>query len=95
MKKQRKLNLQKSKIAKINYNNLHSIKGGTITDSDTNPTAHNTCNATQNSDCCNTNETHCNTNETNCTTASNQTTTQQTRGQGSNSVITCGIDPIG
>ncbi|MCH2194677.1 class I lanthipeptide [Kordia sp.] len=94
MKKQRKLSLQKSKIAKINYTTLHRIKGGTITDSDTTPTAYHTCNTTLTSDDCNTNDTNCNTNETSCTTVSHQTTTQQTREQGGNSVITCGIDPI-
>ncbi|WP_298510555.1 class I lanthipeptide [uncultured Kordia sp.] len=93
MKKQRKLSLQKSKIAKINYNNLYSIKGGTITDSNTNPTAYQTCNTSLATDDCNTNETNCNTDETSCTTTANQTT-QQTREQGGNSVITCGVDPV-
>lgn len=93
MKKQRKLSLQKSKIAKINYNNLYSIKGGTVTDSDTNPTVYHTCRTADNN--CNTENDSCNTYQTTCTTSSNQTTTQQTREQGGNSVITCGIDPVG
>ena len=87
MKKQKKLDLKKIKIAKINHN-LYALKGGSITNSDTTPlTEEQTCNS------CVTDET-CNTDEAGGCNNQTQTGTQKTRAQQTGSVITCGIDPI-
>jgi len=87
MKKQQKLDLKKIKIAKINHN-LYALKGGSITDSDTIPyTEAETC-----AHCVT--EVTCNTDELAGCNNQTQTGTQKTRAEETNSVITCGIDPI-